>query len=682
MIDKNNVHTRHLATTLLSCAGCLSLSGGVFADAWLNGVSYPTIQAAVHAAGPNDVIEVDPGTYTSGGDTVVRFLGKPITVRAIGGPTQTFIDGQGVRRGVVMSAPEGEPGGAILEGFTIMNGRAFDHGGGVLMGGRARMIDCRVMDSTAPLGGGVAALGAYPTEEGVHAFWGGFQDVMVTGNVSTSHGGGVALLGGPDPADLFFHVLGTVHIKDNQADGRGGGLYLDHGSLQMIPGPIMSSLRISGNQSSGTGGGLHARHSEVLFEGNLGFEIAQNRATANGGGCALVSTTGIRLQNGTFAGNEASGVDAYGGGLWAKDSGYEIVEVEFLENLAGGGGGGIRNRRSDVLVNDCTFTGNTANADGGGAFSSHESGSTLISDSTISGNQGWQFGGGIHMDDCALLTLQGITIRNNRAFSSSDPDHTYGGGAYLAFTHLASNDSDWSENIAGYGGGLYSTHRQSVGSGIVSVIESDRFTENESTYASGGGIGLNGDDVYEIRACEFTGNRSNGGSALHAGGNQGVTVDILASHFIGNGANFADNAVTLMNATSTIRDSVFKENVGGGVRTILDTTVDVIDSCFCNNLYGVSNYLDNGTNSIGGCRFALNTTDVEGAWLETSLNYYMTFCACSSVPDCDINGDGIVDGTDLAALLGAWGTSNLDADLNEDGVVNGGDLAILLGCWN
>ncbi|MBL9121115.1 MAG: glycoside hydrolase [Phycisphaerae bacterium] len=45
----------------------------------------------------------------------------------------------------------------------------------------------------------------------------------------------------------------------------------------------------------------------------------------------------------------------------------------------------------------------------------------------------------------------------------------------------------------------------------------------------------------------------------------------------------------------------------------------------------------------------------------------------------DLNCDGVVNGADLAILLGAWGTPS--ADLNGDGTVNGADLAILLGAW-
>jgi hypothetical protein len=50
----------------------------------------------------------------------------------------------------------------------------------------------------------------------------------------------------------------------------------------------------------------------------------------------------------------------------------------------------------------------------------------------------------------------------------------------------------------------------------------------------------------------------------------------------------------------------------------------------------------------------------------------------------DLDGDCIVDGADLGALLKSWGPRNdqsTGADLNADGVVDGEDLGILLGQW-
>ena len=51
------------------------------------------------------------------------------------------------------------------------------------------------------------------------------------------------------------------------------------------------------------------------------------------------------------------------------------------------------------------------------------------------------------------------------------------------------------------------------------------------------------------------------------------------------------------------------------------------------------------------------------------------------MPRPDIDGDGNVNGHDLAMFLGGWGSNNESLDFNADLEVNGQDLAILLGAW-
>lgn len=57
----------------------------------------------------------------------------------------------------------------------------------------------------------------------------------------------------------------------------------------------------------------------------------------------------------------------------------------------------------------------------------------------------------------------------------------------------------------------------------------------------------------------------------------------------------------------------------------------------------------------------------------------------SVVPGCagDTNGDGIVDGADLAEVFNQWGPVGCEqpVDANEDGWVDGGDLAIVFSAW-
>lgn len=54
----------------------------------------------------------------------------------------------------------------------------------------------------------------------------------------------------------------------------------------------------------------------------------------------------------------------------------------------------------------------------------------------------------------------------------------------------------------------------------------------------------------------------------------------------------------------------------------------------------------------------------------------------AAIADPDVDGNGIVNGADLAALLGAWGTIGSDFDLTGDCVVDAADLAVVLGAWD
>ena len=54
---------------------------------------------------------------------------------------------------------------------------------------------------------------------------------------------------------------------------------------------------------------------------------------------------------------------------------------------------------------------------------------------------------------------------------------------------------------------------------------------------------------------------------------------------------------------------------------------------------------------------------------------------CEAPRPADINGDGVVDGTDLTLILSQWGSAGPGGDLNGDGTVNGADLTVLFSDW-
>ena len=82
---------------------------------------------------------------------------------------------------------------------------------------------------------------------------------------------------------------------------------------------------------------------------------------------------------------------------------------------------------------------------------------------------------------------------------------------------------------------------------------------------------------------------------------------------------------------------------------------------------GTANLLLNGTFGTGSFTSGLSASLVASG--ERQLNG-------------DVNGDGVVNATDLSTLLAAWGSSVASCDFNGDGNVNGVDLAILLTNWS
>ena len=49
--------------------------------------------------------------------------------------------------------------------------------------------------------------------------------------------------------------------------------------------------------------------------------------------------------------------------------------------------------------------------------------------------------------------------------------------------------------------------------------------------------------------------------------------------------------------------------------------------------------------------------------------------------DGDLNGDRVVDGEDIALILGYWGRDYAEYDLDGSGSVDGANLATVLGWW-
>jgi PKD repeat protein len=193
------------------------------------------IQDAVDAASAGDQILVTNGLYTTGGHLDGRVVvTKPVAVTSINGPQVTVVNGRAWLTN-----------GAVLAGFTVTNGVAWD-GGGVFCKGNSALVSNCVISGNAAL------------DSGGGAFGGTLINCTIAGNSATNSGGGVeacwltncTLIANSAVSDAggggaAGSVLENCFVIDNVAGADGGGAAYS----------ILNNCCIAGNVALGGGGG-------------------------------------------------------------------------------------------------------------------------------------------------------------------------------------------------------------------------------------------------------------------------------------------------------------------------------------------------------------------------------------------------------------------------------------------
>lgn len=225
----------------------VSLSGANVPPYWNWSGAAVSLQAAVDASQAGDEIRVTNGTYVLAGGVCVT---QVVWVASVNGAAVTTIDGGGLDRCVYVGA------GAVLDGFTLTNGRATSAsyqgaaGGGAYCAGGAQVRYCRA-----------------------------------AGNVSDANGGGLCVAGG----GVVEHSVAA----GNTAAFGGGGVYLAENATARV-------CRISGNAAR-EGGGVYCGNG--VLENCL---VVRNHADWYGSGIQFY--TGGKMRNCTIAANDNGGV--------------------------------------------------------------------------------------------------------------------------------------------------------------------------------------------------------------------------------------------------------------------------------------------------------------------------------------------------------------------------------------
>jgi hypothetical protein len=289
---------------------------------------YPTIQAAINAAGDGVEIIVSPGTYPEN----IDFLGKNILLHSTEPSSETIVAStiiDGTKMGCVVTFLGSEETSCVLSGFTITNGEAYY---------------C----------GGISGNGCKTT----------IENNIITGNSAQAYSGG----GGIYDCD---GLIQNNTISDNSAKGDGGGLYGCDGIIRnnIISGNSEGGLEtcnaaIQNNSIYNNGGGglyycsgtIENNYISNNWRGGIFVcnGIIQNNTILSNHGGGLSECNGT-IQNNTICGNSA---EYHGGGL-SYCNGI-IQNNTIANNSATSAGGGLRDCHG--TIRNCIIWGNTAPA--------------------------------------------------------------------------------------------------------------------------------------------------------------------------------------------------------------------------------------------------------------------------------------------------------------------------------
>lgn len=644
-------------------------SGGGNTDAVIQvPLDYPTIQAAIDAATNGDHILVSPGTYRNVGNNwwepVIDTKGKALWIQADGDifDPAPVIDGQNIRSCVVCSSGEGND--TIIQGFRIINGYA-------------------------TMGGGAYCLQSSPTFK-----YCGFED-----NIAIDYGGG------------FYSEDGSPKLVNctftNNVATDGAGAHCDQGN------PTYSNCVFDGNHATDDGGGLSAWESSPVL---VGCTFKNNSAAPEddgmgGGLCSLNSVT--TLTDCVFRGNHA-------GSGWGGGASIHLASTDFPQ--------------SSVTLSNVVVCGNLPNqltgnhADNGG--------NCIALTCLDTDSDGQPDCGAYGMDDFLFVPSEYATIEKAIDYAAPVATIEIAAGTYLPALSLDTLGKALAINGAIDNQGAPATVID--GQGMISVLRcasgedaTTSFTNLLITNGSGGFSAGGMENIHStpsLTNCVFANNAS-----VHYGAmkNTGSNPTLFNCTFTGNvGGEMGDGGgmFNVGESSPTLTDCTFSNNVltyvhgmGAGMWNSIDCNPTLTNCTFTGNVIegdggrgaGMFNmgsptligctFSDNsftGTGGTGGGIYSNETygnpalTDttvcgnspvqIHGPWSDNGGNLVSDDCEfpAEGGNSPDINGDDVVNGEDMAYLLGAWGSNDIDADIDGDGIVNGSDLSILLGAWN
>jgi len=250
-----------------------------------------------------------------------------------------IVNGNGGGGGGVSMPEYGDGGDFTMEGGVISGNKTSGCGGGVFaFRGKFNMIDGKISDNTAGVGGGVCGnftmkgglISSNKSERGGGIFTKVFmmENGIISNNTAFQSGGGIYGNSSSDYDGVTFNMVGgeiSNNTVSSDSKGYGGGIYLSGTATFTMKNGKFYGNSVSG-KSGGYGGGLcvgkgeNNDYTKFVMEGG---EISGNKVSDEGGGIYVnvvnEPSYGFKMNGGEIYGNKAIWA---GGGVYVSSGNF------------------------------------------------------------------------------------------------------------------------------------------------------------------------------------------------------------------------------------------------------------------------------------------------------------------------------------------------------------------------
>jgi len=450
-------------------------------------------------------------------------------------------------------------------------------------------------------------------------------------NGHSSSGGGLLISGGTVN-------LSNLAITSNVATSGGGGIY-SLGNLNL------NNVTLTNNLSQGgqLGGGLYNQGTATLTN----VVIDNNQANL---GAGIGNNGTLTLSNSTVSNNQAN---EGGGGVYNSGPGARFTSSnnQYVANRTTSASGGAIYNAVIAIDTGSLITGSVASTGGGGIYNL-TAGQLTLNGTTLRNNRANSIGGGLYND--GLATLTNVTIRGNTATNG------IGGGLYTAGTNgtLSMVGTLVSDNRAFNGGGIYA---DSI-SGTLTLANSQII--NNQSDLSGGGLYSN--IAANLTSAVVSNNHAIGGSGggiYHAS----RQLSILRSTLADNQALAGSGGGLFNEALANLTQAAFQNNQadnGGGLYNKATGRLSANNSTwYLNSATQRGGGLHNqGTLTLTQSTLYSNTTTLQGG-----SGLYNGSTANAQIINATLSYNAVLSSTTGTILNDSGSLSILNSTLSQNG---------------